>query len=97
LSGPLTDLGFEVELAPFDDQAKPEVGSANAKNIASDPDILCVVGHLNSGVALASLPDYQNANVPMMSPANTNPNITDGRLRGGLPHRRTRRCAGCGG
>jgi ABC-type branched-subunit amino acid transport system substrate-binding protein len=70
--------GIELELAPFDDQAKPEVGSANAKNIASDPDILCVVGHLNSGVALASLPDYQNANVAMVSPANTNPNITDG-------------------
>jgi ABC-type branched-subunit amino acid transport system substrate-binding protein len=78
LAGPLTDLGFTVELAPFDDQAKPEVGSANAKNIASDPEILCVVGHLNSGVALASLPDYQNANVAMVSPANTNPNITDG-------------------
>jgi ABC-type branched-subunit amino acid transport system substrate-binding protein len=37
-----------------------------------------VVGHLNSGVALASLPDYQNASLPMVSPANTNPNITEG-------------------
>ena len=27
----LTDMGFTVELAPFDDQAKPEVGSANAR------------------------------------------------------------------
>jgi amino acid/amide ABC transporter substrate-binding protein, HAAT family (TC 3.A.1.4.-) len=57
----LTDMGFTVELEPFDDQAKPEVGSANAKNIISDNDILCLVGHLNSGVALASLPDYQSA------------------------------------
>ncbi len=78
LSQALVDLGFTVELAPFDDQAKPEVGSANAKNIVSDPDIMCVVGHLNSGVALASLPDYKNANLPMVSPANTNPNITEG-------------------
>ena len=35
----LTDMGFTVELAPFDDQAKPEVGSANAKNIISDNDL----------------------------------------------------------
>jgi ABC-type branched-subunit amino acid transport system substrate-binding protein len=74
----LVDLGYTVELVPFDDQAKPEVGSANAKNIVSDPEILCVVGHLNSGVALASLPDYKNASLPMVSPANTNPNITEG-------------------
>ncbi|RRR71324.1 MAG: branched-chain amino acid ABC transporter substrate-binding protein [Candidatus Viridilinea halotolerans] len=78
LAGPLTDLGFTVELAAFDDQARAEVGSANAKNIVSDGDILCVVGHLNSGVALASLPDYKNASLVMMSPANTNPDITDG-------------------
>ncbi|MFQ3630899.1 branched-chain amino acid ABC transporter substrate-binding protein, partial [Roseiflexus sp.] len=73
----LTDMGFTVELAPFDDQAKPEVGSANAKNIISDNDILCLVGHLNSGVALASLPDYQSASLVMVSPANTNPKITE--------------------
>lgn len=78
LSDKLKELGYTVELAPFDDQAKPEVGSANAKNIASDADILCVVGHLNSGVALASLPDYKNAGIAMVSPANTNPAITDG-------------------
>ncbi|MCS6847282.1 MAG: branched-chain amino acid ABC transporter substrate-binding protein [Anaerolineae bacterium] len=73
----LTEMGFEVELAPFDDQAKPEVGAANAKNIASDPDILCIVGHLNSGVALASLPTYKDNNLAMVSPANTNPKITE--------------------
>jgi ABC-type branched-subunit amino acid transport system substrate-binding protein len=74
----LKDAGIQFELAPFDDQAKPEVGTANAKNIVSDADILCVVGHLNSGVALASLPDYKSASLPMVSPANTNPNITEG-------------------
>ena len=73
----LTDMGFTVELEPFDDQAKPEVGSANAKNIISDNDILCLVGHLNSGVALASLPDYQSVSLVMVSPANTNPKITE--------------------
>jgi ABC-type branched-subunit amino acid transport system substrate-binding protein len=78
LNSDLASSNLTMEVAPFDDQAKPEVGSANAKNIVSDPDILCVVGHLNSGVALASLPDYQSAGLAMVSPANTNPNITEG-------------------
>lgn len=78
LNTALEGQGVAMEVAPFDDQAKPEVGSANAKNIVSDPDVLCVVGHLNSGVALASLPDYKSAGLAMISPANTNPNITEG-------------------
>ncbi|NJN15244.1 MAG: ABC transporter substrate-binding protein, partial [Oscillochloris sp.] len=78
LNAALEGSNVTFEVAPFDDQARPEVGSANAKNIVSDNEILCVVGHLNSGVALAALPDYQNANLAMVSPANTNPNITEG-------------------
>src|SRR5512136_3286556 len=76
LSGPLKDMGFTVELVPFDDQAKPEVGVANAKNIASDPDILAVVGHYNSGVQIPSSEEYHNAGMPNVSPANTNPKVT---------------------
>src|SRR5215475_15438650 len=52
--GPLEKMGFKVELVPFDDQAKPDVGVANARNIIADKDILLVVGHLNSGVAIPS-------------------------------------------
>ncbi len=32
-SGPLTQMGFKVELAPYDDQANPDVGVANANRI----------------------------------------------------------------
>lgn len=71
-------IGFtNIELAPFDDQAQEPVGAANANTIAADPSILCVVGHINSGVALAALPVYRDANLVMISPANTNPRITD--------------------
>ncbi len=77
LKGPIEKLGFKVELVPFDDQAKPEVGVANAKNIVADPDILLVDGHLNSGVALPSSEVYKEAMLAMISPANTNPLITD--------------------
>jgi branched-chain amino acid transport system substrate-binding protein len=70
-------LGFTVQVVPFDDQAKPEVGVANAKNIISDPDILGVVGHYNSGVQIPSSEEYHNAGLVNVSPANTNPKVTD--------------------
>jgi branched-chain amino acid transport system substrate-binding protein len=81
LSGPLKDMGFTVQLVPFDDQAKPEVGVANAKNIAADPDILGVVGHYNSGVQIPSSEEYHNAQLVNVSPANTNPKVTDRLLK----------------
>jgi ABC-type branched-subunit amino acid transport system substrate-binding protein len=73
----LKALGFDVELVPFDDQAKPDVGVANAKNLVTDPDILLVVGHLNSGVAIPSSEVYKDSELAMISPANTNPVVTD--------------------
>jgi branched-chain amino acid transport system substrate-binding protein len=77
LKGPVEKLGFKVELVPFDDQAKPDVGVANAANILADKDILAVVGHLNSGVAIPSSEKYKEAQLAMISPANTNPTVTD--------------------
>src|SRR3989454_2584508 len=77
LKGTLTKQGFKVELVPFDDQAKPDVGVANAKNIIADKDILVVIGHLNSGVAIPSSEVYKEVNLPTISPANTNEKVTD--------------------
>ncbi len=77
LKGPLVKLGFRVDLVPFDDQAKPDVGVANAKNIIADKDIMVVIGHLNSGVAIPSSEVYKEVNLAMISPANTNEKITD--------------------
>jgi branched-chain amino acid transport system substrate-binding protein len=77
LRGNLTKQGFKVELVPFDDQAKPDVGVANAKNIIADKDILVVIGHLNSGVAIPSSEVYKEVDLPMISPANTNEKVTD--------------------
>src|SRR5262252_6008104 len=75
--GPLEKQGFKVELVPFDDQAKPDVGVANAKNIIADKDILAIIGHLNSGVAIPSSEVYKEVSLAMISPANTNPTVTD--------------------
>jgi branched-chain amino acid transport system substrate-binding protein len=75
--GALEKMGFKVELVPFDDQAKPDVGVSNAKNIISDTNILAIIGHLNSGVAIPSSEIYKEVNLGMVSPANTNPAVTD--------------------
>ena len=76
-SGPLADLGFEIQFVPFDDQATPDVGVANAQQIVADAAILGVVGHLNSGVAIPSSEVYNQNNLVMVSPANTGVNVTD--------------------
>jgi len=77
LKGNLEKMGYKVEFVPFDDQAKPDVGVANAKNIIADKDIMVVIGHLNSGVAIPSSEVYKETNLAMISPANTNPVVTD--------------------
>jgi branched-chain amino acid transport system substrate-binding protein len=77
LSGPLQEMGFKVELAAYDDEANPDKGVANAKQIVADPDILCVVGHYNSGVQIPSSEVYHTSGLANVSPANTNPKVTD--------------------
>lgn len=77
LSGPLTAMGFKVELAAFDDQGNPDTGVANAKSIVSDPAILAIVGHYNSGVQIPSSEEYHAAGLANVSPANTNPKVTE--------------------
>lgn len=73
-------LGFELKLFPTDDQADPKMGVANANKMIADKDIMAVVGHYNSGVAIPSSEVYNKGNLPMVSPANTNPMVTDRKL-----------------
>jgi len=76
LGGPLAEMGFKVELAPYDDMANPDTGVANAKRIVADPAILAVVGHYNSGVQIPSSEVYHTSQLVNVSPANTNPTVT---------------------
>ena len=75
--GNLDKAGLKVELVPYDDQAKPDVGVSNAKNIIADKAIMVVIGHLNSGVAIPSSEVYKEDSLAMISPANTNEKVTD--------------------
>jgi branched-chain amino acid transport system substrate-binding protein len=70
-------MGYDLVLVPYDDQAKPEVGVANARNLTADPNVLLLVGHFNSGVALPASEVYKDVMLAMISPANTATDITD--------------------
>jgi branched-chain amino acid transport system substrate-binding protein len=76
LGGSLKDMGFDVKLAPYDDEGSPDVGVTNAKKIVADSAILCGVGHLISDVMIPASAEYHAANLAFVSPATTNPIVT---------------------
>ena len=71
------ELGYDLQLAAYDDQANPDTGVSNSNRIINDADILGVVGHFNSGVIIPSSEVYKTVNLVVVSPANTNPKVTD--------------------
>ncbi|MHB8928632.1 MAG: branched-chain amino acid ABC transporter substrate-binding protein [Bacillota bacterium] len=73
-------LGYDLQFLPQDDQADPKVGVAVAEKLIADKDVLLVVGHLNSSVAIPSSVVYAKDNLTQVSPANTAPAVTDRRL-----------------
>jgi len=73
-------LGFKLELAPQDDQADPKMGVTIGEKLIADPSVMAVVGHLNSGVAIPASEVYNKGSLAMVSPANTNPKVTDRKL-----------------
>lgn len=70
--------GWTIQLDAQDDQAKADVGAQVAAKLASDKAVAAVVGTLNSSVAQQTQPVLNKANIAQVSPANTNPTLTQG-------------------
>lgn len=70
-------MGLDVQLFPQDDQADPKIGVSNAEMLISNPEVYGVVGHLNSGVAIAASVKYEEGKLVMVSPANTAVKLTE--------------------
>ena len=70
--------GWKFEILPLDDEAKAEVGKNAATKISSDDAVIGVVGTLNSSVAQQTQPVLDAAKIAQVSPANTNPTLTQG-------------------
>ncbi|MCG6199588.1 ABC transporter substrate-binding protein, partial [Anoxybacillus sp. LAT_38] len=51
--------------------------SANAKILVSNPDVLGVVGHFNTGVAIPASVKYETGSLVMVSPANSGVQLTE--------------------
>jgi branched-chain amino acid transport system substrate-binding protein len=73
----ITSWGFKLSFEPLDDQAKPDIGTANANRVINDADILGVVGHFNSGVSVPASEVYAKVGLVMISPTNTGTKVTD--------------------
>ena len=59
-----------------DDQGDPKTGVTVANTFASDPALVGVMGHLNSGVSIPASKVYADKKIVMVSPASTNPALT---------------------
>lgn len=70
--------GWTLELAAEDDAATPDVGKNAATKLASDDQVVGVVGTLNSSVAQVVTPVLAAADIVQVSPANTSPSLTKG-------------------
>ncbi|MER7043377.1 branched-chain amino acid ABC transporter substrate-binding protein [Streptomyces jumonjinensis] len=70
--------GVTFEMKEYDDQAVPASGQANAQKLVGDEGVLGVVGPLNSGVAQSMQGDFAKADLTQVSPANTNPALSQG-------------------
>jgi branched-chain amino acid transport system substrate-binding protein len=68
--------GRQVRIETQDDQSKPEEAVTVVTKFASDPNIVAVLGEVASTRSKAAAPVLQSAQVPMVSPSSTNPEVT---------------------
>ena len=68
--------GYKVELVPLDDQRNPTQAVAAAKKLIADPDVLAVIGHLNSSCTMPASAVYHEAQVLQITPVSSNPQIS---------------------
>ncbi|MFD7880670.1 branched-chain amino acid ABC transporter substrate-binding protein [Streptomyces sp. NPDC059766] len=70
--------GVTFKVVAKDDQAQPSSGQQNATALVADKSVIGVVGPLNSSVAESMQKVFDDAKLVEVSPANTNPALTQG-------------------
>ena len=68
-------LGKKIELVAEDEACKPELATNVATKLVSQK-VLAVVGHICSGATKAALRTYKDANIIVISPSATSPELT---------------------
>ena len=79
--------GYALAFQPEDDQATPQVAGQAATKLASDPNVVGVVGTLNSSTSQTVQPILADRSIVQISPANTNPTLTLGEQATTAPKR----------
>jgi len=69
-------LGKRLEITYYDDGASPSKGQSIAYSVSNDKRVSAVVGHLESGVSIATSLIYQYYGVLMLSPVSTSERLT---------------------
>jgi len=75
-SSTVTAAGLKFTPVSGDDQGDPKTGVTVANTFASDSALVGVMGHLNSGVSIPASKVYADKKIVMISPASTNPALT---------------------
>ena len=74
--------GFTIQAESLDDAVNgvhnPGQGQKNVQALASDSAVVGIVGPFNSNVAQAEIPTSNALGIALISPANTNPDLTKG-------------------
>ena len=68
--------GYRLELVALDDQRNPTQAVSVAKKLVSDPDVVAVVGHLNSSCTMPASAIYHQARMLQITPVSSNPQIS---------------------
>src|SRR5262249_42949749 len=69
--------GGRVETRAFDDEASDPKGQAGAALLCQDPQVLAVVGHVNSSVSIAASSVYAGCGLAMLTAMSSSPGVTD--------------------
>nr|WP_242666185.1 branched-chain amino acid ABC transporter substrate-binding protein [Parafrankia irregularis] len=69
--------GWKLEVVAHDDLSRPDGGAAGADLFADDKRMIGVVGPLSSSVAMVSLDRLGEAGLPVISPSNAEPTLTE--------------------
>lgn len=65
-----------VEVIEFDDRSDPKEAVNVANRIVSDPAVVAIIGHFNSGCSIPASRVYAQAGLPMMNAGSSNPELT---------------------
>lgn len=70
-------LGKKVKIITEDDQSKPEEAKTAVLKLIKQNQVVAVLGEVASSRSLAAAPECQKNKIPMLSPASTNPKVTE--------------------